>query len=198
MAFTVDPAKALAVPASQRATAVDEGRPDRYWAAARPLRDWLDEPEVPQDLEIHQNMPVRVKHVEIRGGLFGAHHLGMFAALVDGLVDDDRLASKALMHLLLVACEGDFDSPAFAAACACAWRDEPDRPSLLRDLVEMDPDKIVSAVLAQQQAQAPDAVALLREVLEATRTWSQDHDLEPGQGLLEQSGAVLDELERPR
>lgn len=196
--FTVDPAKTLAVPASVRAEAEAANDLTPYWNVAKPLRDWLTQGPLPDDLEVHQNLPVRVKHVEIMAPLVDASHLGVYAPLVAEVVDTDRLAAKALMHLLLIACDGAFEGPEFAAACACAWRDDADSASLLRELVEMDPDKVVSAVLAEHQAVAPEAVARLRQVLDETREWSGQRDMETGQGLLERSGEVLDRLERPR
>lgn len=196
--FTVDPAKTLAAPASARVEAEAEADFASYWRTARSLQAWMANGPVPDDLEVHQNVPVRSKHVAIMAPLVDDAHLGVYNPLVAPLVDADRLAAKALMHLLLVACDGKFDSPEFAAACACAWRDDADPASLIRELVEVDPDKIVSAVLAEHQVIAPDAVAGLQAVLDDTRAWSRERDIEAGQGLLERSGEVLDRLERPR
>jgi len=198
VSFTVDPAKTLAASASQREAAEQAGDLASYWQSARPLRDWLADGTHPDDLEVHQNVPVRVKHVRLHAPLFVADDLGPYADLVLPVVDEDRLSAKALMHVLLAACAGDFDGAAFRAACACAWRDEPDSPTLIRELMETDPDKVASAVLAEHQATAPDAVAELRAVLDETRQWAEANGMEPGQGLLERSGDVLNSLGRPR
>lgn len=188
--YTVDPAKTLAAPASRR----EAGELEAYWEGARPLKAWLVEDDVPEDLEVHQNVPVRVKHLSLHAPLFRDEDLGEYAPLVAAIADEDRLSSKALMHLAVIACDGDFDSVDFRAGCAFAWRDEPDPPRLMRELMETDPDKIASAVLAEHNATAPDLVARLREVLEETRQWSEENGLEAGQGLLSRMGVVLEEL----
>lgn len=196
VSYTVDPSKSLAAPASLR---LAEDDPSDYWAAAKPLRDWLaDAGGPPEDLEVHQNMPVRVKHVRLHAPLVSTAELAPFGPLIDAIVDQDRLAAKALMHLLIVASDADFDSAAFHAACACAWRDEPDAPGLMREVAELDPDKIVSAVLAEHQARAGEAVTTLRAALDDTREWAEQAGYEAGEGLMERSAAVLDQLERPR
>jgi hypothetical protein len=191
--FTVDPAKVLAAPAGTRGE-----DPVAYWAGARPLAAWLADGDPPLDLEVHQNVPVRAKHVVLRAPLLVDDDLDTWAPVVASVADADRLAAKALMHLALIASAGDFDGVDFLAACALAWRDEADPPGLVRELIETDPDKIVSAVLAEQQAGAPGLVERLRDVLEETRSWADEQGLEPGQALFERSTEVLDMLERPR
>ncbi len=188
--YTVDPAKTLAVPASLR----EAGDLEAYWEAARPLKAWLADGDVPDDLEVHQNVPVRSKHVSLHAPLFSDDDLGEYAPLVAAVADDDRLSAKALMHLAVIASDADFDSVDFRAGCALAWRDESDPPRLVRELMETDPDKVASAALAEHNALAPDLVTRLREVLEETREWSEENGLDAGQGLLSRMSVVLEEL----
>lgn len=189
VSYTVDPAKTLAARASLR-----DGDHAAYWASARPLRDWLADGEVPDDLEVHQNLPVRTKHVRLHAPLVTDEQLGDYAPLVAAVADEDRLSAKALMHLAIIASGGDFDSEAFTAACALAWRDEPDPPSLVRELREIGPDKAASAALAEQGATAPGVVPTLREALDATRIWADDNGLDHGSGLFARTAEILDEL----
>jgi hypothetical protein len=186
---TFDPAKTLAAPASLR-----DGDPDAYWAATRPLRDWLAGGEPPVDLEVHQNLPVRAKHLRLHAPLLRDEQLGAYAPLVAAVADDDRLSAKAIMHLAIIASDGDFDGQDFAAACALAWRDEPDPPSLVRELMDVDPDKVASAALAEHGGELPELAARLREILEETREWSEQNGMDHGRGLLSRASTVLDEL----
>ncbi len=188
--YTVDPAKTLAAPASLR----DSGDFAAYWDATKPLKAWLAEDDVPEDLEVHQNVPVRAKHTNLHAPLFREEDLGEYAPLVAAIADEDRLSAKALMHLAVIASDGDFESVDFYAGCALAWRDEPDPPRLVRELMETDPDKVASAALAEHNATSPELVARLREVLEETRAWSEENGLDAGQGLLSRMGVILDEL----
>ncbi len=189
VSFTVDPDKVLAVPASARG---DD--PAGYWAAARPLKDWLVETSPPEDLEVHQNVPVRAKRVRIHPALLEPEDLGDHAPLVEAVADADRLSAKALMHVAIVASEGDFASPEFLAAVALAWREEPDPESLVRELREAGADKVASAALAEYGSTAPEAVQRLRETLEQTRAWAEDQGMEPSRGLLMRSSGVLEGL----
>ena len=189
VSYSVDPAKTLAAPASRR-----EGDPAAYWQATRPLKAWLQDDRIPEDLEGHQNLPVRAKHLRLHAPIVTAEQLGDYAPVVEAVADEDRLTAKALMHLAIIASDGDFDSEAFLAACALAWRDEPDPDRLVRELIETDPDKVASAALAEQGATAPAAVGRLREVLEETRIWADQNGMEPGQGLFARTAAILDEL----
>lgn len=186
--FTVDPAKALGVPGPPG----DD--PEAYWTSARPLKEWLDEGDPPDELEVHQNVPVRAKHLSIRAPLFGADDLGMYAPLVEAAADEDRMSAKALMHLTIIASEGDFSSDAFRAAVALAYRDEPDPDSLLRELTQIGADKVASAALAEFGEPAPDAARHLRDVLEDTRVWADDQGLPRDQGLFVRSAGILDGL----
>jgi hypothetical protein len=68
---------------------------------------------------------VRAKLVRIHAPDLSADELGVHAGVVAAVADEDRVAAKLLMHLALAAADGDADGPAFRAACALAWRDEP-------------------------------------------------------------------------
>lgn len=193
VSFSVDATKALAAPAHTR-----QGDATAYWAAARPLSDWLADGEAPQDLEVHQHLPVRAKHVQLAAPLVDADALQQFAPLVDVVADQDRMSAKALMHLAVIASDGAFDTPAFAAACALAWRDQPDSPRLLRELVDADVDRVASAALAAYEADAAEAVAALRQVLDEVREWAAEAGFEPGEAVLERSADVLDALDPVR
>jgi hypothetical protein len=190
VSFSVDPAKALAAPGSVR----ESGDVDAYWQAARPLKAWLDQGDAPADLEVHQNVPVRAKFLSIHAPLVGPEDLGEYAPLVDAVADEDRLSAKALMHLAVIATEGDFSTPAWKAACALAWRETPDPDRLVRELVEVDPDKVASAALAEYGAVAPEATGRLREVLDETRTWADENGIEHGQAVFARTALVLDTL----
>lgn len=186
--FTVDPGKAVGVPGPPG----DD--PEAYWAAARPLGEWLGGGDPPEELEVHQNVPVRAKHLQIRAPLLAEDDLGMYAPLVDAVADQDRLSAKALMHLTIIAADGDFASDAFRAAVALAYRDEPDRDDLLRELTQIGGDKVASAALAEFGAHASDAMRHLRDVLEETRVWADEQGLPHDQGLFVRSAAVLEGL----
>jgi hypothetical protein len=190
VSYSVDPRKTLAAPASLRL----EGDPATYWDAAKPLAAWL-EGEVPDDLEVHANVPVRAKYLHLHAPLVGDDDLGEYAPLVAAVADEDRLSAKALMHLAVIASGGDFDSADFVAACALAWRDEPDPDGLVRELIETDPDKVASAALAEHGATAPEITGRLRHVLDETREWADQQGIDHGRGLFARTAAVLDELE---
>ena len=189
--WEADPARALAAPASLR----EELDATAYWEATRPLSEWLAEGDAPDDLEVHVDRGVRAKFLQIRAPKFPAGRLGDWEGLVAEVADEDRLSAKALMHLAVIDCDGDFDSTAFEAACALAWRDEPDRDDLIPELLESDPDKVASAALAMYAGSAPDVVGRLREVLDETRTWAEENGVEHGQGVLMRTAVVLDQLE---
>jgi hypothetical protein len=190
VSYSVDPKKTLAARAADR-----DGDPAAYWEAAKPLADWQAAGELPDDLEVHQNLPVRVKYLHLHAPLVTAEDLGDYAALVDAVADEDRLSAKALMHLAVVASNADFSSTDFVAACALAWRDEPDAPTLVRELIETDPDKVASAALAEHGAIAPEVTGRLRVVLDETREWADSQGIDHGQGLFARTAAVLDELD---
>jgi hypothetical protein len=190
VSYTLDPAKTLAAPAERRT----QGDPEAYWADAKPLQDWLDAGDPPEDLEVHQNLPVRAKYLQLHAPLFDDADLGEWAPLVAAVADADRLSAKALMHLAVVASDADFDSVDFRAACALAWRDEPDPDSLVRELIETDPDKVVSAALAEHGGAAADLTLRLRQVLDETREWAEENGMDHGQGLFSRTAVILDDL----
>lgn len=187
--FTVDPKKVLAAPASAR----NADDPAAYWGAAKSLAEWGD--DAPNDLEVHCNVPVRVKFVALRAPLFSSEELGTFAPLVDAVADTDRLSAKALMHLAVIAADADFDSPVFKAACALAWRDAPDSGDLVGELVDIGPDKVASAAFAEFGTIAPEAVEVLRAALEDTREWAESNGLEIGKGIFARTALYLEQLD---
>jgi hypothetical protein len=190
VSYTVDPRKTLAAPASSR----DELEPAAYWEACEPLEAWLERGDAPDDLEVHQNLPVRAKYLQLHAPLLSDDELGDYAPLVAAVADEDRLSAKALMHLAVIASDGDFESPAFLAACALAWRDEADPDRLARELMETDPDKVASAALAEHNSTAPAAAQVLRETLEETREWADQNGVDHGRGMFARTALVLDEL----
>lgn len=190
VSYSVDPNKTLAAPASLR-----DGDPATYWEAAKPLAAWQADGDVPDDLEVHQNLPVRAKYLHLHAPLVSDEQLGDYAPLVAAVADEDRLSAKALMHLAVIASDADFDSADFLAACALAWRDEPDAPTLVRELIETDPDKVASAALAEHGEAAPEVTGKLRVVLDETREWADGQGIDHGQGLFARTAAVLDTLD---
>jgi hypothetical protein len=190
VSYSVDPKKTLAAPASRR-----DGDPAAYWESAKPLADWQADGDAPEDLEVHTNVAVRAKYLHLHAPLVEEDDLGDYAPLVDAVADEDRLSAKALMHLAVIASEGDFESPDFVAACALAWRDEPDPANLVRELMETDPDKVASAALAEHGEVAPDVTGRLRHVLDETREWADTQGLDHGRGLFARTAAVLDTLD---
>lgn len=189
VSYTVDPRKTLAAPSTARG---DD--PAAYWSQAKPLAQWMQDGDPPADLEVHVNVPVRAKHLQLHAPLVREQDLGDFAPLVSAVADEDRLSAKALMHLSIIAADEDFTSPAFTAACALAWRDEPDPDGILDELLEMDPDKVASAALAEYGTVAPEATKRLREVLEETREWADENGMPHGRGILARTALVLDGL----
>jgi hypothetical protein len=190
VSYSVDPAKTLAARAADRQGA----DPKAYWESARPLAAWQADGDVPDDLEVHVNVPVRGKYLTLHAPLFSDADLGDYAPLVAAVADTDRLSAKALMHLAVIASEGEFDSDDFRAACALAWRDTPDPEGLTRELVELDPDKIASAALAEFGGDAHEATHRLREALESTREWAEENGLTPARGILTRTALVLEQL----
>lgn len=191
VSFSVDPAKVLAAPASVR----EKSDPAEYWAAAKPLKQWMDEGDAPADLEVHSNVAIRAKYLKLHAPMLDEKQLGEYAPLVDAVADADRLSAKALMHLAVIASNADFDSPEFLAGCALAWRDEEDPDELVRELVETDPDKVASAALAEHHATAPEAAEKLRATLEETREFAEQNGLEPGRAIFARTAMVLDQLQ---
>lgn len=190
VASTVDPRKAVANTVAAR----EADAPSDYWAAARPLAEWQADGDLPEDLEVHVNVGIRAKFLELRAPLVTDDDLGDYAGLVHAAADEDRLSAKSLMHLAVIASEGDFESDVFLAACALAWRDRQDPASVMADLVELGPDKIASAALAEFGAESPEATLRLREVLDETRDWADENGIPHGQGILARTALVLDML----
>lgn len=180
VSWSVDPAKTLANRATVRAAV----GPAEYWETARPLAEWQAAGDLPEDLEVHVNVGVRAKFVSLLSSLATDEQLGDYAPLVAAVADEDRLSAKALMHLAIIASDGDFESPEFVAACALAWRDTPDPRSLTGELIEFGSDKIASAALAEFGPEAPEAAARLREVLDTAREFADDNGLDHGQGIM--------------
>lgn len=187
--FTVDPKKVLAAPASAR----DAADPAKYWAAAKPLAEWL--PDAPDDLEVHSNVGVRVKFCDLKAPLFTDADLGDYAPLVAAVADEDRVSAKALMHLAVIAADGDFASPEFKAACALAWRDAADEGDIVGELVDIGPDKVASAALAEFGPSAPEAAEKLRATLEDTKEWAESNGLEIGKGIFARTALYLDQID---
>jgi len=191
VSYTVDPRKAVAQPASLR-----EQDPAAAWAAARPLAAWLadvggDAAALPADLEVHQELPVRAKLVRILAPTFTADELGMFAPLVDAVADADRVAAKLLVHLGLVASEGDTSTPAFRAACAFAWRDEPDGSDLAMKVARADAEAVLEAVLVMHETAAPEGTAALLAVVDELRSDAEATDDDVTGVLLQRSEVAL-------
>lgn len=187
--YTVEPRKTLAVPSSIR----DE-EPDAYWGAAKLLSALQEDGDLPDDLEVHVNVGVRAKFVALKAPLFDDGDLGDYAPIVRAVADQDRLSAKALMHLAVIASAGDFESEAFNAACALAWRDVPDPDGIVKELVDLDADKIASAAIAEFGGESTDAAAQLREALESTRAWADESGLPHGRGILARTAFVLEQL----
>jgi hypothetical protein len=194
VSYMVDPKKTLAAPASARA----ELEPAAYWDSCEPLQVWLDRGDAPDDLEVHRNLPVPAQYVAVHAPLLSDYELGDYAPLVAAVADEDRLSAKALMHLAIIASDADFDAPAFLAACALAWRDEPDPDWLVHELIETDPDNVASAALAEHYSAAPEAVQALRSALDETREWADQNGVDHGPGLFARTALVLDELTTSR
>jgi hypothetical protein len=191
VSYSVDPARTLAQPASAR-----EADPASAWALARPLSVWLAEGTPPGDLEVHLNLPVRAKHVRIHAPLADDAALGDWAPLVAAIADADRVAAKLVMHMAIAASEADTEGRDFLAACALAWRDEPDGDDLMRRVGLADAEAVLTAVLAEHRAAAPALVARLTVALDDMRmaVSDEDGDGDIGDELLERTGAVLARL----
>jgi len=186
VSFTVDPAKALAQPAALR-----EADPAAAWAAVRPLRDWLAESSPPEDLEVHQDVPVRAKLVTIHAATLSDDDLGAHAPLVHAIADSDRVAARLLMHLMLALCDGDGAHPAFAAAAALAWRGVPEADDLQRRVARADPGTVLDAVLAEHESDAPESTAELLALLDGLRADADATGLGLGDVMLERSDRTL-------
>jgi hypothetical protein len=185
VSYTVDPARVIALRTSERVA-----DPSGAWSGARTLSAWLAEvgsvEALPDDLEVHQDQPVRAKLVTMLAPTFTDAALGDLAPLVAAVADQDRLGAKLLVHLLLAASGGDADDANFLAACALAWRDVADVDELAARVARADVEAVLEAVLAEQERAAPAAVGRLLALMAALR--------EEGEGLGQGVDAVV--LER--
>ncbi len=194
VSFTVDPRKAIANPASER-----EKDPVAVWASARPLAAWLadaggDVAGLPDDLEVHQEQPVRAKLVRIHAPGLTDDELGIHSGLVAAIADEDRVAAKLLMHLALAAADGDGGSPAFRAACALAWRDEPDDRDLSLRIARADAEAVLEAVLAELEEVAAASATQLLEVLDGLRAEADRDTQDLGQLMMDRSERSLSRI----
>lgn len=189
--FTVDPRRVLASPAADR-----EADPVGAWGRMRPLAEWLadaggDVDALPEDLEVHQDQPVRAKLVRLRAIDPEPGAFGPYAPLVDAVADGDRVAAKLLMHLGLAASGGDADHPAYLAACALAWRDTEDAADLGRRVARADAETILETVLVEHEDAAAEGSAALRAVLDGLRAEAEASDGDVTSLMLEMSEAAL-------
>jgi hypothetical protein len=189
VSFTVDPKKSIAAPSSARG-----GDPSAYWEAARGLDEWLTGGDAPDDLEVHQNVPVRTKHLRLHAPIVVDEDLAPFGPVVEAIADIDRLAAKAMMHLLIIASGGQSETPAFRAAAALAWRDEPDPDRLGEELVRRGPAGIAAREVEALETIAPDAAKALRDALDDARAWGEAEGFDEDQAVLLRSGITLDEV----
>lgn len=191
LTFTVDPRRVLAGRAADRVRDTEAA-----WGGMRSLADWLADvggslDALPPDLEVHQELPVRAKLVRILAPDLGVDDLRAYAPLVGAVADTDRVAAKLLMHLALIAADGDPADPAYLAACALAWRDVEDDADLGRRVARADAEAVLEAVLTEQEDVAPDGVARLREALGTAREAADARAGDLGTALMERSEASL-------
>lgn len=191
VSFTVDPRRVLANRAAQR-----EEDPSAVWDRMRSLAEWLAEVDgdvaaLPDDLEVHQELPVRAKLVRIHAPDLTPDDLGAHAPLVAAVADEDRVAAKLVMHLELVLADGAADSVAYHAACAFAWREDVDAGDLGRRIARADVGTVLETVLADQEDGAPAVVAELRRVLDELRAEAEQRDGDLGALMMERSERSL-------
>ena len=189
--FTVDPRRVLAGRAAER-----EADPAGAWSSMRTLAEWLtdaggDADALPDDLEVHQDQPVRAKLVRLRAIDPEPGALGPYAALVTAVADADRVAAKLLMHLALATADGDAAHPAYLAACALAWRDEEDAADLGRRVARADAEAVIEAVLVEHEEAAEDGVSALREMLDGLRAEADASEGDVADVMLERSELSL-------
>jgi hypothetical protein len=189
VSFTVDPRRVMALPA-----AVREADPAGSWAAARPLADWLADGAPPADLEVHQDVPVRAKLLRLHAVDVPAAAMAPYGPLVAAVADADRLAAKLLVHVLLATASGGAEDPAFLAACALAWRDEPDDPRLPIEVARADLEAVVEAVLVDEADAAPEAVATLTAGLDALRAEAEEAGVTADELIGERSTRTLERI----
>jgi hypothetical protein len=194
VSYTVDPRKAVANRAADRAK-----DPSAVWDSVRPLTAWLEDAGgdvagLPDDLEVHQEQPVRAKLVRMHAPDLSADELGVHAGVVAAVADEDRVAAKLLMHLALAAADGDADGPAFRAACALAWRDEPDGRDIMLQVGRADAEAVLEVVLADLEDRAPDGAAVLLGVLDVLRSEAAGGGGALGQLMMERSERSLADI----
>ena len=194
VSFSVDPRRVLAGRAADR-----EADPAGAWERMRPLSDWLaevggDVAALPDDLEVHQDLPVRAKLVRIHVPDLGDADLGVHAPLVRAIADTDRVAAKLLMHLALIAADGDAAEPAYLAACALAWREEEDERDLSRRVGRADAETVIETVLVEHEDEAAEGVEVLRGVLDRLRVDADAGSRDLGALIMERSEASLDAI----
>ena len=194
VSFSVDPRRALAARAADR-----EADPQGVWERMRPLSEWLaeaggDVAALPDDLEVHQELPVRAKLVRIHAPDLSDADLGVHAPLVRAVADADRVAAKLLMHLALVAADGDASDPAYLAACAFAWREEADERDLSRRVGRADAETVLETVLVEHEDDAAEGVEALRDVLDTLRASADAASGDLGALIMERSEASLDAI----
>lgn len=192
VSFTVDPRRALAARTEDR-----EADPVGVWERMRTLADWLADADgtiggLPEDLEVHQELPVRAKLVRIHAVDPEQGALAEYAPIVAAVADEDRVAAKLLMHLALIAADGAATSPAYLAACALAWRDAADASDLPRRVARADADRVLEAVLVELEDVAPDGVARLRDILDTLRSEAGAADGDLGALMMDRSEASLE------
>jgi len=194
VSFSVDPRRALADRAEER-----EADPVGVWARMRSLAEWIsdaggDLAALPDDLEVHQEQPVRAKLVRMHAPDVSGTALGIHAPLVAAVADSDRVASKLLMHLALIVADGDPAEPAYLAACAFAWREEEDDRDLGRRVARADAEAVLEAVLVEREDEAPEAVAVLRDTLDGLRSTANASEGDLGLLIMDRSEASLSRI----
>jgi hypothetical protein len=190
VSYTVDPARAVATRGSERVA-----DPVAAWTNARPLAAWLAEAgsldALPEDLEVHQDQPVRAKLVTMLAPTFTDAELGDLAPLVRAIADHDRLGAKILVHLLLAASEGEAEDANYLAACVLAWRDRPDADDLGSRVARADVEAVLEALFAEHEQVAPQAVGRLEALMAVLRTEGEGLDQGVDAVVLERSDRAL-------
>jgi hypothetical protein len=197
VSYTVDPRKAVANREEAR-----EADPVAVWSDVRSLADRLaevggDVAALPDDLEVHIDLPVRAKLLRLHAPDVTDEDLGVYAGVVAAIADSDRVAARTIMHLALAAADGDADTPAFRAACALAWRDEPDDRELILRWRRADPVAVLEVVIAELEESAPESSAVIAGMLDESSRQADDAGIGLAEMLLESSERSLETLTRP-
>lgn len=191
VSFSVDPRRALANRSSDR-----EEDPVGVWGLMRPLAEWVDDvagdlAALPEDLEVHQELPVRAKLVRMHAPDLVAADLGVHATLVAAVADTDRVAAKLLMRLMLIAADGQPADPAYLAACALAWRDTEDEGELGRRVARVDAETVLEATLVEHEDVASESIEVLHRLMEDLRAGSEAQGSDLGMVMTERSEMSL-------